>query len=219
MRKINKGLRDNLQYSYDIDYDYDNDISNCDCYPDYCRCGIIINKRITSGIIPYQLVSNIYNEDEITQYCIDRVLTLLEIYDKECLEIRTEPGYYGEEIEGVYLEHPHIYETKIQELLNLKTDREKIEYVLRLEYGFILDSVENCNWNIITVNKDKIIFPQNAYQQKINTKALEIYKNYPFARGIVIPVDSTRFKVVDGYHRISSASNKFEVICGTKNEN
>lgn len=154
------------------------------------------------------------DKTDIEKYCIDRILTCLKVYDPKKWEVKTTDGYYGEEIDGVYFLDFEI-QNKIEELLKLENDNEKIEFVLKLEYGYLLESIKDCNWSIEKTTKNKIIFPQEFYLSKLDKNIVSMYKEYPFARGIVLQ-DGENYKVIDGYHRLSAAPPraKFTVIVG-----
>lgn len=213
-KKIGETLS-SKNWKYQVSYDYDSDNSGCTC-TDYCRCGRIINVKINHVPNPWEIVNIFYEkESKLAKYCIDRILTCLKIYLPDQWDVNICSGYYGEEVGSVRLRNGNTFEGKIQELLSLKNDTERIRYALNLEYGFLLDSIKNVDWTVIKVAKSEIVFPQDTYVKKLDSLSVDQYRKYPFARGIVLS-DGDRYKVVDGYHRLSAAPSKgkFDVVVG-----
>lgn len=211
-KSVEKPTLSNTNWQYDCQYDYDNNTENCQC-DGYCRCGVIDNARVTEPVSTLRIIEKLYDCSNIEKYCIDRILTHFKIYQPYSWCVRATGGYYGEEVEGVYLENAKIIEDKIQEMLNLKNNTEKIESVLMLEYGFLLESVKNLKWSIKTINKNDIFFPQDHYVKKV--ELVKDYEEYTFPLAVVLS-DENKFRVVDGYHRLSANKHdKIKVVVGS----
>jgi len=152
--------------------------------------------------------------NEIDHYCINRILTILKVWDPDNWDINVSSGYYGEEIQSVELKYgiaADIEDQLNKILFDLKTTKEKIEALLILEYGYILQKIQNCNYRIETVAKNKIIFQREHYQ-KLDRAAIKAYEDYSLPVGIVFE-DNNTHTLIDGYHRIAaSKTDKIKVF-------
>lgn len=207
----------NLQYM-GIDYDYNTYYachggSSC-CDNDYCRCGVIEDARVTNIVAADKFVETHWNKNsDIEKYCIERILTNCRWYDSEYFEVQSCGGYYGEEIGGVYFNNANVCNLLIGDLLSLETDAQKVEFVLNLEYGHILDAVKDLDWSIEHISKDKIVFGQKDHYHKLDETVVKGYADYSFPRGICRKLD-THYRVVDGYHRLKAGGEVVEVLVG-----
>lgn len=205
--------RFNWMYSganIDCDYDSYRPCENGDdcCDGDYCRCKKITNAYISKFLfddVVNFLVKEAHIKNDIFIYCLDRVLRTLSL-NKESFTVEYGRGYYGEEIYGIYLEEDLSKNINkcISELSNL-SDLNKIKYVLNLEYGYILDSIKDCkNVEIVDLKVSDIILNE-SYRKKI-FKIDEYYgKDFKLPRGLYLKESLNKFRLIDGYHRLSSA--------------
>ena len=106
MEKINF-KRTNLQWI--VDYDYERSACTCEAYErgDYCRCTTIEHAWI-DNVNVNEVVKKLYEahsrtNSDIDEYCFDRICSTFKIYDKDYYEIEKCWGYYGQEIEEVYV--------------------------------------------------------------------------------------------------------------------
>ena len=221
MKKVKKNKMFTIK-DYDFNYcgvhiDYDR-IYNCEnegCYNDMCRCGRIEDAHVIDVNIA-NIVAQ-YKVKGIDEYAVDRILRYNKIYIQNYWDVGVEGGYYGEEIKGVYL-NPIIaskIDEQVSSVLFLKDDSLKIEELLRIEYGYLLDGLEGRTWTIEKINKNELIFGQDDYRKKLDKDAMAIYENYNLPRGIVIPKDD-KYRLIDGYHRCSAGKDNFKVIVGRK---
>lgn len=206
-----------------IDYDYEYE-RNCDDFTcnGICRCGRIVdlefNSQRTNELIADTLLIQDY--DPVTQYCIDRIIRRSL---SPCLEDNWEaeigPGYYGEEIESIIFSNKKYILTRLNNMIRQKNDKEKIFFILRMEYGVILPRLHDYNfWSVKQIPINKIVKndmhvtdPEtvNDYH-KIESKYLET-DVWHYGRGIYLeeaPEDNlaeVRFRLIDGYHRLASA--------------
>lgn len=216
---------------------YSCDISGC--YEEgICRCSVIESVEITS-INLSKLTENIYSEittnnknsdrenklinvfwgyqpQLINRWCIDRLLSINKVWDVDNIEYKVQNGYYGEEVENFSLK------TELYEKLDLQIDyvlgidplKEKLFYLLNLEYGSILETLVDKDFTIQVIDKSKIYFPKENHKIKVDSKILNYYKRYNLPSGLVIKKGDL-YHVVDGYHRLSaSTSKKITVIVG-----
>ena len=80
---------------------------------------------------------------------------------------------------------------------------------MTIENGFILEDIKNGKYNISVIDIDDIIFSNTEHKRKVVIEELEHYsdRNYKGIRGIV-KKDGLKFKLIDGYHRLSKTENK-----------
>lgn len=225
--------------SYDTTYP-----CNDGCKDDYCRCGEIVNDQIEN--IDISKISNrIYTEifgkldlqairdnkineilggisSDINYYTIDRILRINRIWDINncCFNVKVSGGYYGQELDGVFL-HSRIaskLEEQINYALSLDTIRGRIEYLLYLEYGSILPTLENCEYEVKVIDKSDIKFGSEKHLNKVSKEDLHHYndRNYDGIRGIV-KFQEGLWRLIDGYHRTYSTNGEKVKVLVAKN--
>lgn len=199
---------------YDVDYDYERSECTCNAYEngDYCRCTTIERawvEEINVKLVIRKLYTKYCQEhSEMNEYCFDRICSVFKIYDKYYYEIESCGGYYGEEIGGVYFENEEKVVDAFNEVLELKTDLDKIMYVLKLEYSYLLDRLMyTTSAKIEEVCTDKITLPQKEYFVKLSKDVIEDYKGRELPVAVCIKEKDRfyeafdRYVLVDGYHR------------------
>jgi hypothetical protein len=221
-------------FRYHTDYDY-NDYRDCDAYgcneEGICRCGTIEDAHVISVNIP-NMVNEIYSNyfddtlaskrnstinsilggvsKEIDIYTIDRILRINKAYEPTNWEVQVCGGYYGEEIDDIILDDSTArkIENELDKAFDIIDLTERIEYLLMLEYGEILPTLQGRKYSIETHKRDCIIFGSDEHYRKVNTKSLDHYsdKNYTGIRGIALVKDD-RYRLIDGYHRSSTSEN------------
>ena len=225
-----------------VDYGYTYDCENYGCDEEgICRCGTINNEHIDSVDVSL-IVKRIYDEffeqgkaanrnntinevlygigKDIDIYTIDRILRSYKIWENENWDIEVEGGYYGQEAGNVTIKES--IADKIDEELwtvfSLPSLKEKIEYLLNVEYGKVLPELSNCNYESIVIDKDDVVFGVENHLNKVMKKDLDFYsdKNYSGIRGIVVK-SGDKWRIVDGYHRIFTTKwPKLKVLAATK---
>lgn len=188
--------------------------SNC-CDNDYCRCGVIQDEHIEK--IDMGRVLSYYSQwdKEIDRYCIERIFSHFKVWSEDAWDIHVCGGYYGQELDGVFLREAEAIEQAVESCLLLETDSEKIEFVLNLEYGYLLDSVKDKEWEVKEVDKKLIRFVQKDHYRKLDREAVERYKEHDYPLGICLE-DSGHYEVVDGYHRLSAGGDSVKIISSKK---
>lgn len=222
-RVFPKFERTNLQY--DVEYDYERSACTCDAYErnDYCRCTTIERAWVESINIE-RVINRLYTKyckehSRINEYCFERICVALKIYDKDYYEVESCGGYYGEEIGGVYFEDEEKIVNAYNELLNLESDIEKIKYILKLEYGYLLDKISYAtSAKIEEVSTEKIKLPQQEYFMKLSKEVIEDYKNRKLPVAVCIKEKELlsaffdkytyRYILIDGYHRFVANKDK-----------
>jgi len=225
-----------------VDYGYTYDCENYGCDEEViCRCGTINNEHIDSVDVSL-IVKRIYDEffeqgkasnrnnainevlygigKDIDIYTIDRILRSYKIWENDNWNIEVDGGYYGQEAGNVTIKET--IADKIDEELwivfSLPSLKEKIEYLLNVEYGKILPELSNCNYESIVIDKDDVVFGVEKHLNKVMKKDLDFYsdKNYSGIRGIVVK-SGDKWRIVDGYHRIFTTKwPKLKVLAATK---
>ena len=203
--------RTNLAWS-GVEYDYER--SQCTCHDWICRCTTIesawvedinINKVMSCLLIDHFPRENL---TEIDLYCFDRICRVNNIWDKECYEIEVCPGYYGEEIDGVFFENEKKVIDEFDKLIKLKSDADKIKYVLELEYGYVIESIENChNVSVISCDPKLVVASQQEYYHRLEKNVVESYKDYKIPCAIY-KKNGDRYLIIDGYHRVAANKEK-----------
>jgi hypothetical protein len=221
----------NFKYHLEYDYDATRDCSAHGCDDEgICRCSSIENAEVIAIRIP-SVVNEIYANyfdntlstkrnstintilggvtKEIELYTIDRILRINKAYEPTNWEIQVCGGYYGQEIDDIILD-------ELERAFDLIDLTERIEYLLKLEYGHILPALQGLKYSIETVERDSIIFGSDEHYRKVNTESLDHYsdKNYTGIRGVALVKDG-RFRLIDGYHRSSTSENiKIQLLIG-----
>lgn len=212
-----------------VDYSYTYDCESYGCDEEgICRCGSIHNEHIESVDVSL-IVKKIYDDffeqgkaadrnnainevlygigKDIDIYTIDRILRSYKIWENENWNIEVEGGYYGQEVGDVTIKESIAdkIEEELLTVFSLPSLKEKIEYLLKVEYGKILPEISDSNYESIVIDKDDIIFGVENHLNKVMKKDLDFYsdKNYNGIRGIV-KKSGDKWRVIDGYHRIFS---------------
>lgn len=209
---VPKFERTNLKY--EVEYDYERSQCTCDAYErgDYCRCTTIdrawVESMNVTEVIKYLYKRHSKTDSEIDEYCFDRICSIYKIYDKDYYEVESCYGYYGEEIDGVYFENEEEVVKAYNETLALKSGLEKIQYVLKLEYSYLLDKLMYMtSATAEEVSTEKIKLPHREYFVKLSKEVIEDYKDRKLPVAVCIK-NKDRFHdafdtytLVDGYHR------------------
>lgn len=221
---IDDFLNQNFYY-HGVDVDYERTScggSSCDKCDGYNRCSRIISTRVES--VDFNAIINSYTDQtklsEIEIYCLDRILRIEKLYNKDSFEVNICSGYYGDEVQSVNIvfDVKESIKSKLNEISNL-SDVEKIKKVLEYEYGYLLDSIKYAkSVEIKEIPFDSIKVGNESYHSKI--KDFEMYKDYEGPIAICrIGIGVSHFKeinfysIIDGYHRYSAAKlNKKDVV-------
>lgn len=235
-------LDNDFKYCVDYTLDGHYDCENHGCNDEgICRCytisyGIINNvsiRKVSDQIFRHyfdttsqsfsrdsKLFGLIHNIDKLElvyfwEYCINRLLTIHKVYKPNLWSVNWSSGYYGDEVDSVTLEKNTFnkFKSDIDFIIELNHLPEIVEFILQKEYGFILDKVKSKNWTIKEVNSEDIVFPQQNHLQKVNQSNLNYLEDSrpDDILGICIQ-ENNKYRVVDGYHRLSYYQNKVNKI-------
>lgn len=225
-----------------VDYSYSYDCENYGCDEEgICRCGSINNESVESVDVSL-IVKKIYDDffeqgkaadrnnainevlygigKDIDIYTIDRILRSYKIWENDNWNIEIEGGYYGQETGDITIKEAIAdkIEAELWTVFSLPTLKEKIEYLLKVEYGKVLPELSNCTYESILIDKDDVIFGVEKHLHKVMRKDLDFYsdKNYSGIRGIVVK-SGDKWRIVDGYHRIFTTKfPRLKVLAATK---
>lgn len=191
-----------------IDYSRDYDCENNNCDNDICRCSSISNATIKEFNINTMIDSILEKTKNIyLRYCIDRIIRQSKI-NKDSFNIPVVGGYYGDEINGVYL-YDNINNSIHKKIAGLKdlSDIDKVKYILNLEYGYLLKDVENAKEiKIVDINIDESFLSQEEYFKKVDISGDWYGEKFNLPRGIFL-MNGDKFRLIDGYHRVVKAKS------------
>ena len=213
---MNKPVFKKTNLQWIVDYDYER--SPCHCNDDYCRCTTIENAWVEKVNVR-KVLKELYrrhsrNDSYIDKYCFDRICYAFQIYNKDLYEVKTGSGYYGEEVYGVHFEYEKNIFDAYYELLELSTVIEKIQYCLKLEYGYLIDRVKSATSAIIIeVSPNDIRLPQTEYFIKLNKNVIEEYENIDLPIAVCVK-EGNDYRLIDGYHRFvaNKERNKVDIV-------
>jgi hypothetical protein len=102
-------------------------------------------------------------------------------------------------------------------LMHKKTG-ERIEFILKLEYGYLIESVQNKHWELTSVPISMFYFSNKKHYQKCvdelkeeeNQAYADSLRKIMLPRGIVVRIDEDKYKVIDGYHRLAGKASQTE---------
>ena len=210
---MDKPIFEKTNLDWIVDYDYDR--SACTCGEWLCRC-TTIERTWIEKINVNEVVKKLYQKHSrtdlyIDEYCFDRICRAFKIYDEDLYEVKTGGGYYGEEVYGVYFENERKIFDAYYELLALHTPIEKIQYCLKLEYGYLIDCVESAtSASIVEVTPNSIRPPQKEYFVKIDKNVIEEYKDSYLPIAVCVR-DADKYRLIDGYHRFVANKDRESV--------
>lgn len=199
---------------YTVDVEYENGTDECECGDDYCRCSTIANARVEH--VPYEkLAEEIAPGSLLLKYCVERILRHFKsLRDQNNWDIEIEGGYYGEELGEVKLNR-EVAETISNLLLSLEdaTDNQLVETALQVEYGFVLPTLKDKTWTLEKVSVNDIDLVNTHHAANLNEDQVVTYRKEekPIV-GLALFVNG-KFRVIDGYHRVTAAkNNKKQVV-------
>ena len=233
-----KDLKD-INFIYCVEYNYRNhtSCSESGCNDEgICRCGTIEDteiKEVRTSDVVSEIYNNLFDNSKATKrnikinsilsditadvdrYTIDRILRCSKIWEESNWNINVVGGYYGQEIDGVYLYDSVAkkIQSEIDLALSIESLADRVEFLLKLEYDRVLPELIGKTWKVITVNKSDITIGSKGHLSKVKSKQLEFYskRNYSSIRGIVIQ-SGDKFRLIDGYHRMSQVGEEEVVV-------
>lgn len=191
-----------LHYIVSVDCDYDR--SGCEC-DGICHCERIVGTRVTSVHV-LGIVNEIAGPrfSEITRYGVDRIIRAYRIYDTANFDVNIRNGYYGQEIGRVSARSDVAdkIDTAIRKFLSLKSLAQKVEFLLTLEYGYLLDGLKK-RYKIMKVDRKDVAIGHPQHYRRLERPVVDQYKDYNLPIAVCIS-ENGRYRLIDGYHRYSA---------------
>lgn len=225
--EILKGM--DFAYSDGFDYEPNRETASDHyerCANDFCRCSTL-SPEITS--FDYKGIAKqiIEKFDIVEDRTSNRIENICKDLTKDDFYCDVVGGYYGEELESIILDNSRILK-KLEEVIDIqKTRKTKLELlnkesnityidseiikdILIKEYGYLLDDLKDAYFSVIEVDTSDIVLPNREYAEKVRNSDLSGYKNH---RGIcgVVRFDGSKYKVIDGYHRVTVNMKKDKI--------
>jgi len=197
--------RHNFDKWFHVDFDCDTyhacqHGSDC-CDGDYCRCGSIINTRITD--VSFYENRSIKKLKLVDQYYVDRIIRLSGVLKHENWDVDICGGYYGEETNGAILDYgvQGDFEKYLREGSAL-SDADKFKKLLEIEYGYVLDVLKPLNKiRLLERSPKSLLLFNDHYYGKIDPN---LYKDH-WLPVCVARKEGKKYVVIDGYHRLAAA--------------
>jgi len=198
---------------YCIEYET-NESRRCEdygCHKDggMCRCSTIDSIDIVEVYID-SLVDEIVpsKKHKMLRYGVDRILRHHKVYEPNYWDTWSIGGYYGEEVGGASLAQniSTSVDTDVARYSKLKSLKDQVEFLLQLEYGYLLDSLKGCSYRSRKVPLEQIHIGNEEYRKRVDAEMVEHYSRYPYYTAVVLREDVREFRLVDGYHRLTAAN-------------
>lgn len=200
-----------VEYDYDSEYDCQENGCNDDCA---CRCGTIVNTRVTNVDLP-RIAEEIIRDrlgyrveiDPLDTYCVERILRHHKAYEFGNYEVLTCGGYYGEEIDAVRLEKNEStmeLERSLISFFNPRKPCKKIEFILDFEYDRVLPKLMGREWTIESIDRDRLDMGSRGQLKMVKNQDVSMYKGWKLPLGIAIS-SGKRYRLIDGYHRVEAS--------------
>ena len=182
-------------------------------YPDENKAQHKRERKLTSLIFDYDI-------DLINRYCIHRILSINKVWDKDNWTPRWSGGYYGDEVDSIEL-LDSVYSKilfDIDTMIEMDGIEDKINYVLALEYGYIIDNIKGKSYTSEIVDKEDLVFGQENHLRKVSKNKYDYYSDSHYRdipRGVAY-FDNGKWRVIDGYHRLNETKFPKVNIIGIK---
>jgi hypothetical protein len=209
-------LTQNLVHDLMVDSDYRHDCENYGCNDEgICRCGrfedVEVKQTLANAAAAFKAMygdSTDHFQEALWFGLFKRFFRSVE------WAWQAEGDYYGEELVSIIISSDGGLAKAAEEFAALNTT-EKIHYLLKLEYGYVLPQVAAVReWQIMpTLN----LYVHTSSNRKLDSQAVEQYKDYckqcprdkgdAFAKAtsifapLCIVDDNIHYQVIDGRHR------------------
>lgn len=140
-------------------------------------------------------------------YALSRIASICDLWDTSLYEARVRKGYYGEVVDHI----GHTYESKAKNMIHKYESmieggriREMIFDLLREEYGFVLDHLQESTLSEEKVNLTELTTPNEGYAGKVPSHNYYVNPDIPI--GVYFEKE-----VVDGYNRFATLKGNPDV--------
>jgi hypothetical protein len=206
-KKVVSLLSGNLKHY--ITYDYNTHYHCDDRCSDICRCSTISSVRVVAVHVPFLVEGIVPNaKNKMLRYGVDRILRHHKIYRTDIWDVHVVGGYYGQEIGSVTLDRDVALavDRDIARYARLSAIKSQTEFLLQLEYGYLLDVLKDRRYRTQTVPLNQVRFGNEDYRKRVDSEMVEHYQSYPYFVGVVLQEDKNCFRLIDGYHRFTAAT-------------
>lgn len=209
----------NLQYQVEYEYasDYSCHDSGCDDGP--CRCGTISDAQVTEidvgllGDLYRKQIRNAFPADkkqEMERYAVREIIEVARLRSDD-FEVVVSPGYYGEEIDGVYLDRSRAMQLdhEVSDFLGLPQDKLKqTMWLLCHKNGRPpAETLGVSSCSITSVAVSRLAFPD--FEPEKVPGQVESYRS-PLSKlpvGVVVEQGDGSYLVVDGHRHLQEAKD------------
>lgn len=186
----------NLQYYCQYDYQT---YTHCDegCDP-YCRCGQIVEEKVTEApdnIKFVDIYQKFFDNKANAAYFLNRLYSIRGLYKPEMYTINICGGYYGQEIESITCDIGGDLSILYCNQNNLGVLQ---EYLLNAEYGYIHPKLVGAKYKIVKEKLQNIKIITDHYLKINNTYDVDLAQPL----GII-----HNNELLDGHHRFLFANN------------
>lgn len=158
------------------------------------------------------------NLNPVQEYALDKIARIYKMYDIKKYDVETIWAYYGYEPDEVTFHDIEIVDNEIKKIINYNYTQ-IVEYLLVLEYKYILPKLQGLKWSVKKIAIDDIYAGNKEYLRKVDVDnpyddVLNEHKNYLYNKDMILGVVTAENRLWDGYHRYCAAK-KNELQEGT----
>lgn len=218
-----KSLR-TMDFKYLVEVDYETDRSGCTC-EGICRCSHIENARVTEvhldgiirGMMNHPTTKDLRDipttKSKIITYGLDRILRIYKVFDPSLYDVSICGGYYGQEIGEVTLNAKvaEKVDAAAAKLLKTRNLTEAVRFLLVLEYGYLLESLNGKTFRVQKVPRESITVGRPDYYRRLDRTVVDSYKQHCLPVAVCVTQfdsDKIRYRIIDGYHRLAATEAK-----------
>ena len=145
-----------------------------------------------------------YDYKIVNLYFIIRLLSINKLWSLNNWTCEVKNGYYGQELGIIKIIDDVFFKLRKElfELFSKDSLKEKVEHSLLLEYQWIRDDISDKSFEIMTIPKPQLIFPEKTHHLRVQSKNLDYLKKCKIDLPLGIAINrGDSFYLVDGYHR------------------
>lgn len=137
-------------------------------------------------------------------FSCNEILVVLYLWEPGKWDVGICQGYYGEEVRDVTLCSTNEIEEALRKLNECKSDTAMIKLALEFEYGYLLERLKGLRKaRVEKIDISSVRIGSDTYAKKVATNERRYeYRDLPFCLCIE---DGDGYRIIDGYHRYSTA--------------